>query len=814
MEIISLLNIAYAILIASYHSNIYSSNRNETNKVILVFASFLSLWFIIQGYSLTLDIETSEMTIRILSSIQLFLSFSTIPMIYYLFLVYKNRKKNNKTYSKLVFLPYLMFFIIHFYFSTNTRTPLLDRKIGYDLKILAGSSFYSFVIIAYSAYYIVLTFNLLRSIIKENKSSREKKYAIKFTVSYAVQAFLIVFMYTPLFSDYSLLLVPLNFSIFAYILSSFMNKDMALANISDAMFSIFDNTEQAIAIIDSDFILKYNNKNFNKYFPEEDVKRCKKDISKLLEKLINKESLYMDFNENIRIDSNGEKRYMFVSNSSNYDKWFQYEGSILLFKDITKLTEQKVESNESFDVQRETLLEKQEEIRELNQNLTRTLAINHALEKRHEEIKEFDSLTGTLNKDAFIKHVNKIIDSKAKKLAVITIKIRDIKSMKDVQGYNFGNTVVKVVADILKDEFGRFAVISRYASETFLLAITNFKTNEEVYETTQALYEKIKEYRNIENYETSIKTVSGISIFPDHGQSAIDLISNSELAVYQAEEEDKSIVVFTEEILKEIHEMHRLNNEILEACKRHEFIPFFQPIIEIEKGNPIRTYEALARWDHPTKGITSPYFFIGVAEKTGSIKEITSLLLNNTCDKIRKFEEMGYDNFRFSINISPIELKDVNIFTKIENAIKEYGINPKHLELEITERGLIFDLNFTLHLLSRLKGLGVYISIDDFGTSFSSFNYLKNLPIDKLKIDKGFIDPIGTDEKRDMILKTIIDLSRNLGLETLAEGVEEESQFEFLKENGTEYIQGYYFYKPMPFEEIVKKGYYPGYNND
>lgn len=810
MEIISLLNIIYAIIIASYHFFIYNSNENDINKLILAFASLLSLWLILQGYSLTLDFETDEITIRILSSIQLALNFSTIPLTYYLFFLYKERKKSKKKFNKLILIPYVFFLIVHFYYSTDIKTPILYRKIGYDLEILAESQFYSFVIIAYSVFYILSNFILLFSIVKENKSSREKKYALRFTLSFAVEAFLIVIMYTPLFSDYSLILVPLNFSFFIFIMSIFMNKDLVLANISEVLFNILDNTEQAIAIVDSNFILKYNSRSFNKYFPSDYVNKCKKDISKLLESQIDREALYMDFNENIRIDSNGEKRYLFVSNSSNYDKWFQYEGSVLLFKNITKLTEQKVESNESLEAQRENLLKKEEELRELNQNLTRTLVMNHALENRYEEIKENDSLTGTLNKEAFIKGVNKIIDSKAKKLAIVNLKIRDIKTMKDIQGYNFGNTVIKTVSDIIKEEFGRFVIISRYASETFLIAVANFKNNDEVYENVKGIYEKIKEYRNIENYETSIKISSGISIFPDHGQSAMDLISNSELAMYQAEEEDKSVVVFTEEILKEIHEMHRLNNEILEACKRAEFIPFYQPIIRIGEGNPIRSYEALARWDHPIKGITSPYFFIGVAERTGSIREITSLLLNKTCSNIKKFEEMGYDDFRFSINISPIELKDLNIFTKIEKAIGEHGINPKHLELEITERGLIFDLNFTLHLLSRLKALGVYISIDDFGTAFSSFNYLKNLPIDKLKIDKGFIDPIGTDEKRDMILKAIIDLSKNLELETLAEGVEDEKQFEFLKDNGMEYIQGYYFYKPMPFEEILEKELYPG----
>jgi EAL domain-containing protein (putative c-di-GMP-specific phosphodiesterase class I) len=314
----------------------------------------------------------------------------------------------------------------------------------------------------------------------------------------------------------------------------------------------------------------------------------------------------------------------------------------------------------------------------------------------------------------------------------------------------------------------------------------------------------------VEGHRLSISASVGIALYPDHGETLEDLLQNAENALYQAKKDGgNSYRFFTEEMGRDAVRKMEMQTSLRTALANGEMDVYYQPKIELKSGNIVGA-EALLRWSNPKWGRVSPAEFIPCAEETGLIHPIGKWVLNTVCAQIRKWNQGELGEVHVSINLSGHQFLDKNLKRIVAEAIRTNGIPARLIELEITESILMGNVNNAVLVLKAFKEIGVTISLDDFGTGYSSLSYLKNLPIDTLKIDKSFVDEVHLNANDAAIALTIIALSRNLGLQVVAEGVENAEQYAFLQRNGCDLIQGFYIGKPLPadeFAEFVRSGY-------
>ena len=301
--------------------------------------------------------------------------------------------------------------------------------------------------------------------------------------------------------------------------------------------------------------------------------------------------------------------------------------------------------------------------------------------------------------------------------------------------------------------------------------------------------------------ELFITASIGISVYPLNGTSLNELIKNADTAMYFAKRSGRNNYKFyTENMNSKFMKNLDLENKMRKALKNEEFYLEYQPQVNAFTKKII-SCEALIRWKNPEFGIVSPNEFIGIAEDSGLILPMTKWILEKVFFEVKKIIEID-PNIYISINISGYQIKHSDLPQMIEDVLDKENIDLKHIELELTESMLMDDVSKNIETMLKLKDLQIKLAIDDFGTGYSSLSYLKKFPIDRLKIDKMFIDGISTNEEDKIIVKTIISMSHNLGFKVIAEGVETKQQFDFLKTHGCDGIQGYYFSKPVSIEKI------------
>jgi EAL domain-containing protein (putative c-di-GMP-specific phosphodiesterase class I) len=309
-------------------------------------------------------------------------------------------------------------------------------------------------------------------------------------------------------------------------------------------------------------------------------------------------------------------------------------------------------------------------------------------------------------------------------------------------------------------------------------------------------------------HEVYISASIGISIFPHDASDRDTLLKNAEAAMYRAKElGENSYEHYTPGMNQKALEVLTIEYRLHKALKQKEFLLYYQPLIELETG-VIMGAEALIRWKHPELGMVSPAQFIPIAEENGLIIPIGDWVIKTACEHVKIWHGKGFRNLRVSVNLSARQFQQHNLTEKINAALNQAGLEPKYLELEITESLSMKNAELTIHTLKELKKMGVYIALDDFGTGYSSLNYLKRFPIDTLKIDQSFIRDIAAHTEDDTIVGIVIDMAHSMKLKALAEGVENEKQLAFLRKNKCDRLQGYLFSPPLPvdqFEELLRK---------
>ena len=301
-----------------------------------------------------------------------------------------------------------------------------------------------------------------------------------------------------------------------------------------------------------------------------------------------------------------------------------------------------------------------------------------------------------------------------------------------------------------------------------------------------------------------IKTTAsvGISLLPDDGDAPDQLIRNADLALHEARTGGTgNYRFFVSEMNDQILKRRRIETDLTRALEASEFVLHYQPKINLAAGR-IAGVEVLIRWQHPEQGLVPPADFIPVAEQTGQIVPIGAWVLDQACRQVKAWQDEGLPPIKLAVNLSAVQFGEKGLPELVQSCLADSGLDPKFLELEITESVIMNDVAATTEILNRLNGLGIDLSIDDFGTGYSSLSYLALFPVNRIKIDKSFVDGIGQSSGSEAIAKAVVTLGHSLSMEVTAEGVETEAQANYLHDLECDEIQGYFYSKPLKVEEI------------
>ena len=411
----------------------------------------------------------------------------------------------------------------------------------------------------------------------------------------------------------------------------------------------------------------------------------------------------------------------------------------------------------------------------------------------------FDQLTKMPNEKYYYKELmNKIDNSIEKgKFAVVYLKVNNLENINNILGFEKSNDFIRSLAEYLQDINKNAELVSLYRGDQFLLLYDLDNSDIGLKKELESLLHKTNEFIKEKNYDYFLNVNIGASTYPEHGKSAAKLMTKVHNAMYSIESNTNYYQIYDENIFLNKIKKETLKQDLKEAIEKKDFFLEYQPKVRTD-DEEINALEALIRWQHHEKGNISPGVFIPLAEKTGLIKYIGVIVLKEVFETLKNWQKNDFAEIKMCINISLIELNDPEILKNIKFIADSYLIDNSLIEFEITERSFI---EISEDILDELKDMGFTIALDDFGTGYSSLSFLNELSIDLLKLDKSFIDKID-EENSKMLVDGVIDISHRLGLEVVAEGVENKEQLDILKELSCDYIQGYYFYRPMSKKDI------------
>lgn len=418
-----------------------------------------------------------------------------------------------------------------------------------------------------------------------------------------------------------------------------------------------------------------------------------------------------------------------------------------------------------------------------------------------------DGLTGLPNRNFFDQHISLISKNSQrynKLFAVLFIDIDNFKNINDTLGHNIGDQILQYFAKRLNSHIRKSDFVCRWGGDEFVVLLGEIQNPDQAAKFSQRLLQTFEHPLQIEGHEIYLKCSVGIAIYPEDGQETEILLKNADAALYRTKESGRNHYQFyNPQMGVEIAENFTLENQLHQAVKNGEMILHYQPQINIKTGQ-VYGLEALIRWKSPQLGLIKPGKFIPLAEKTGLILPMGEWVLKTACQQNKKWQQMGLPPVRISVNLSAQQLQQPNLIETVENTLESVGLDPKWLELEVTESMLMKNITIAKKTLQELREMGVYISMDDFGTGYSSLGYLKKFPFDTLKIDQSFVKELNQSSQDLHIISAIMTLSRGFNLRVIAEGVENQEQLKLLKELNCEEMQGYLFSRPLSSEDVLK----------
>ncbi len=425
-------------------------------------------------------------------------------------------------------------------------------------------------------------------------------------------------------------------------------------------------------------------------------------------------------------------------------------------------------------------------------------------DQRIQFLANYDLVTGLPNRNLLHDRLSQSINFARRfdrMIGVLFIDLDDFKTVNDSLGHHMGDRLLRQLGERLTNCVRTTDTVARLGGDEFVIAVTGLDHPDSLIFVAEKILSSLDRPFILDDHELFISSSIGIAVFPRDGDNETTLLKNADSAMYHAKERGKRHFQFyATEMNEKARERLSLINDLHRALERNEFLLHYQPQVNLKTGE-ITGVETLIRWKHPQHGMVPPTKFIPLAEETRLILPISEWVLHTACSQTMDWHKQGF-KLSVAINLSPLQVEEQGLQEMVENTLRKTGMNPKYLELEITENILIQRPEVVYKIFRQLRSKGVRLAIDDFGTGYSSLNYLSRLPIDKLKIDKSFIPDIANDPNDRSIVEAIISMAHSLRLKAIAEGVEAEDQAEFLRRLNCDEAQGYLFGKPASKEEM------------
>lgn len=437
------------------------------------------------------------------------------------------------------------------------------------------------------------------------------------------------------------------------------------------------------------------------------------------------------------------------------------------------------------------------------QGAERNVAV-HAMSKA-QYLGKHDSLTGALNRGQVMAKLSEamiVADEKKSQLAIFLIDIKQFKFVNDSYGLKTGDYILGEIAKRLNNSILLPKAVGRLSGDSFMFVIESARASS-IERAPEHLHQLIKRVFRFDGQDVHIQASVGYCTYPEDGNNAEDLLHHANLALHHAETNNISTVIFASGMQAEGRRLLLVEKALKAALANDEFILYYQPQLNL-LTNKLEGVEALVRWQHPEKGLLSPAVFLDDIDTLQMNSEFDNYILTKACQANARWYQQFNRRVAIAVNITASEFQDPQLVANIQSLILTYNVQPKYLELEITENIVMTDIDTAMSTIVSLQNMGIKVSIDDFGTGYSSLAYLRKLPIDKIKIDRSFISEVASNDSDLTIVKSMIELSHGLGKRVLAEGVETIEQLNVLRNLGCDAVQGFFINKPLPEEELTR----------
>jgi diguanylate cyclase (GGDEF)-like protein len=422
-----------------------------------------------------------------------------------------------------------------------------------------------------------------------------------------------------------------------------------------------------------------------------------------------------------------------------------------------------------------------------------------------EHLAFYDALTDLPNRTLFVRRSSEAIDQAtitSKTLGLILISIDRFKNINDTLGHDAGDELLKKVGRRIGTCIRASATLARFDGPEFAILLTEKTDGQAAENVCAAIMDALKEPFHLSAQEVYVTPSIGVGLFPLDGDSVSRILQNAGAALYRAKQLGGNHYQFYRTEMNSL----ALNHMALEASLRRavdndEFVTYYQPVVDLQSKR-IVGLEALVRWQHPQMGLLPPAEFLGLAEDTGLISDISTLVMRSACHQTRQWQLQGFSDLRIAVNVSARHFRQKDLFDRIRQILSHSGLGPNFLELELTETSIMENPESATQILTEIRRMGVRVAIDDFGTGYSSLAYLKRFPVDTLKLDRSFVSGVTTDRHDAALVTVMVTLAHNLNLGVVAEGIETNDQLDFLRLLKCDEGQGYLFSKPQPPEVI------------
>ncbi|KDD68296.1 putative bifunctional diguanylate cyclase/phosphodiesterase [Pseudomonas mandelii] len=442
---------------------------------------------------------------------------------------------------------------------------------------------------------------------------------------------------------------------------------------------------------------------------------------------------------------------------------------------------------------------------QLLESIERNTHLRHEAENSLLRMAQYDFLTGLPNRQQLQQQLDKILVDAGKlqrRVAVLVVGLDDFKGINEQFSYQTGDQLLLALADRLRAHSGRLGALARLGGDQFALVQADIEQPYEAAELAQSILDDLEAAFALDHQEIRLRATIGITLFPEDGDSTEKLLQKAEQTMTLAKTRSRNRYQFyIASVDTEMRRRRELEKDLRDALVRGQFYLVYQPQISY-RDHRVVGVEALIRWQHPEHGLVPPDLFIPLAEQNGTIIAIGEWVLDQACKQLRDWHDQGFADLRMAVNLSTVQLHHAELPRVVNNLLQMYRLPPRSLELEVTETGLMEDISTAAQHLLSLRRSGALIAIDDFGTGYSSLSYLKSLPLDKIKIDKSFVQDLLDDDDDATIVRAIIQLGKSLGMQVIAEGVETPEQESYIISEGCHEGQGYLYSKPLPAREL------------